>query len=92
MGFYLDIYNNSVKYEYLDSLSENENDRCIHIEETTKNPNYFKIDEEFNDYITQYNKNLDLYIVKCEFKVEFINFTDFIKTEYFFITSTYNMK
>ena len=26
-------------------------------------------------------KNFDLYNVKCEFQVEFINFTDFIKME-----------
>ena len=32
MGFYLDICNKSMKYKYLDSLSEDEFDRCIHIE------------------------------------------------------------
>ena len=36
-----------------------------------KNPNYFKIDEIFNDYINIYNKKFELYLVKCEFEVEF---------------------
>ena len=44
---------------------------------------FFKIDEIFNDYITNDNKKFDLYLVKCEFEVEFINNTDFIKTEFF---------
>ena len=64
----------------------------VFITKKIKNPNYFKIDEIFIDYITDYNKNFDLYIVKCEFEVEFINYTDFIKTEYFFNTSIVNMK
>ena len=92
MGFYLDICNKSINYEYLDSLSENEFDRCIHIEKTLKKPSYFKIDEFFNDYITNYNKKFALYLVKCEFEVDFINFTDFTKTEYFFDSSFVNMK
>ena len=55
-----------------------------------KSPNYFKIDEIFNDYISNY-KNFDLYLVKCESEVEFLNFTDFLKTEFFFNTSIVNM-
>ena len=51
MGFYLDICNNSLKFEYYDSLSENEDDRCIHIERKSKRPSYFRIDEIFNDFI-----------------------------------------
>ena len=92
MSFYLDICNISMKYEYLDSLLENEYDRCVDIEKRIKNPSCFKIDEIFNDYVTNYNKKFDLYIVKCEFEVEFINFTDFKKTEFFFNTSIFNMK
>ena len=46
-----------------------------------KNPNDFTIDETFNDYISDYNKKLDLYLVKCEFEVEFVNHNFFIKTE-----------
>ena len=92
MGFYLDICNNSMKYKYFDSLSEDEYVKSIHIEKKIKNPNYFKIHEIFIDFITQYNEKFDLYLVKCEFEVEFINFTDFIKTEYFFNTSIINMK
>ena len=37
-------------------------------------------------------KKLNSYLVKCEFEVEFINFTDFMKTDYFFNKSIVNMK
>ena len=36
MGFDLDICNNSMKYKYLDSLSEDEDVLCIHIEKKVK--------------------------------------------------------
>ena len=58
----------------------------------SKNPTHFKIDEIYKNYITDYNKKFDLYLVKCEFEVDFISYTDFIKTEYFFNTSLVNMK
>ena len=32
MSFYLDICDNSMKYKHLDSLSEDEYIKCIHIE------------------------------------------------------------
>ena len=67
MGFYLDICNNSMNNKYLDSFSEGEDVKCIHTEKKIKNPNYFKIDEFFNDFITKYNDKVDLYLVKCDF-------------------------
>ena len=69
-----------MKYKYLDSLSEDEYDRCIKIEKKVKNPNYFKIDEIFIDYITDYNEKFDFYLVKCEFVGEFINYIVFLKS------------
>ena len=57
-----------------------------------KNPTYFEIDDIFNDFITNYNKKFDLYLVMCEFEVEFINYTEFMKTKLFFNTSMGNMK
>ena len=92
MGFYLDICNNSMEFTYFNFLSDDERGKCIHIEELLTNPNYFKRDETFNDYITNYTKKIDLYLVRCEFEVEFINFTDFRKSKYFFNTSIVKMK
>ena len=74
--------------KYLDSLSDDEFGECIHIEKTNTNTSYFIID----DFISNYNKIFDLYLVKYEFEVEFINFTDFIKSEYFSNTSIVIMK
>ena len=36
MGFYLDICNKSMKNKYLNSLTNDEYDRCIHIEKKLK--------------------------------------------------------
>ena len=36
MGFYIDICNNSKKYKYIDSLPEDENVKCFHIEKKLK--------------------------------------------------------
>ena len=36
MSFHLDICDNSVKYKYFDSLSEDEYDNCIYIEKKVK--------------------------------------------------------
>ena len=91
MSAYLDICNNSMKYKYLDSFRRM-NMLNVFISKKIENPNYFKVDEIFNDYVTNYNKKFDLSPVKCEFEVTFINYTDFIKTEYFFNTSMVNMK
>ena len=83
MGFYLDICNNSMKNKYHDSLSEHGYVKCIHIEKKIKNPNYFNIDELFRDFITHYNKKLDLYVVKSEFEVKSNHFSHFTRTEFF---------
>ena len=94
MGFYLDICNKSIEFKKFDSLSENEHVKSIHNKTKIENPNYNEVDKIFKDYISHFNKIFDLYLVKCEFEVNFINsnFVDFLKTEYFFNTSLVIMK
>ena len=93
MSFYLDICNNPMEFNFFDSLSIDEIGICIHNKTKIENPNYNEVDKRFNDYISHFNKIFDLYLVKCEFEVQFINsnFVDFMKTEYFFNTSFVNM-
>ena len=52
----------------------------VFISKKIKNPNYFEIDEIFKDFVSQAYIKFALFFVKCEFEVEFINYTDFIKT------------
>ena len=59
MGFYVDTCNISKEYKYYDSFSEDVISICIHIEKKIRNPNFFKIDETINDFITNYNKKFD---------------------------------
>ena len=41
-------------------------------------------DKILNDYITRHNKNFVVYLVNCEFKIEFDkNFMIFVETNYF---------
>ena len=43
----------------------------LHEKKTIKNPNFFDIDEIFNEYVTNQNEKSDLYIVKCDFEMVF---------------------
>ena len=46
----------------------------------------------FNDFITNHNKMIDLYLVKLDFIVFFIDFTPHIKTDFHHNTSFINLK
>ena len=89
MSFSLDICNNSLEINYFASLSTDEFHKCIHNKTKTENPNCNEVDKIFKYYVSQFNKIFYLYLVKCEFELDFINsnFVVFIKTEYFFNTS-----
>ena len=59
---------------------------------TNRNPDFFDRDKIFSDYITNHNKKIDLYLVKCVFQLAFNNFFPHIKTEFEYNTSLINLK
>ena len=50
MSFSLHICNNSMEFNYFDSLSVDESGKCIHNETNIENPNYNEVDKIFNDF------------------------------------------
>ena len=52
-------------------LSQNELVECVLKRHTISKPDFFDIDESFNNYITNHIKKNDLYLVKCDFKIVF---------------------
>ena len=52
-------------------LSQNELVECVPKRHTIPEPDFFDIDESFNNYITNHIKKIDVYLVKCDFKIVF---------------------
>ena len=51
-------------------------DKHKHIKLTINNPNINNIDEKFYTRINEYNNKYEYYLVRCEFKLCFINMED----------------
>ena len=67
--------------------------KYIPISQSIKNPDFFDIDEIFNDYFTKHNKNFDFHFVKCDFKLDFNDdFKPYFKTFFYDNTTISNLK
>ena len=55
------------------SLTHNQTENPFRIKHTIRNPNFFVVDKISNDYITIHNKNYNLFLAKCDFKLFFDN-------------------
>ena len=64
-----------------ESLTHIQYEKCNQINRTINNPSFFDIDKKFNEYVTNHNKIFDLYLVKCDFKLVFNNYTSHNKTD-----------
>ena len=73
MGYYCDVCVKTIKInsksKHPQNLTHNELEKCIPTNHTIENLDFFHIDEIFNYFITNHNKNLDLYLVICDFKL-----------------------
>ena len=73
MDYYCDLCDRSneikSKNKHLTSLTHNEFEKCIKTKHTMKNPDLFDIDEIFNDYSTNHNKKINIYLVNYQFCV-----------------------
>ena len=75
MEYYTDVCEKTTKIQSedkrLQSLTHIEFKKCIRINHTIQNPDFFDIDEIFNGYILNHNKKFDSYLVKNDFKLVF---------------------
>ena len=77
MGYYYDVYNKFIKpkskNKHFKSNTHKEFDKSKRMELTIENTDIDNVDEVFYAYIIQHNKQYDLYLIKCHFKLVFID-------------------
>ena len=66
------IENESQNNNYIATLTK-EHDKSFYKNYTIINPNLNELDKKLNDYITQLNKNFDIYSIDCEFDIVYRN-------------------
>ena len=62
MNYYCDVYDKTKKIKskniHLDSLTQNKREECKRTKRNIRKPDFFNIDDIFNNYITNHNKKL----------------------------------
>ena len=61
----------STRKKILQSRTQNELETGIQTNDTIEKPDFFDIDETFNNHITRNHKNFDLYLIKGDIKLGF---------------------
>ena len=81
------IFEPKRKNNHFKSLRHNQYEKSIRINYIIKNPDFFDIDKIFNVYISNHNEKFGLYLFKCEYKPDFINWTPDIKIDFYHNTT-----
>ena len=75
MSYYCSICDKSIKLKsrnkHLKSITHNELEKSIHINHSVENPNFFDVDDKYNDFVNIHNKKYYFYFVKCNFNLVF---------------------
>ena len=78
MDYYCDLCDNynkpNSKYKHFKSSSQKDFDKCKHILLSLKKNSINDVYEAFSLYIIEHNKKFDYYLVKCQFKLVFIEY------------------
>ena len=76
MDYHCEVFDNFMKpkskYKHFKSNFHKEFDKCKHIELTIQNTNKNNLDEIFYAYNIEHNEKYDYYVIKCHFKLVFI--------------------
>ena len=96
MDYYCDVCEKTIQLKsnknHPKSLPHIQYERSFRISHTITNPNYFDMVKIINNYMANHKKKFDLYLLKCDFKLVFINFTPHNKTYFHRNTSNINLK
>ena len=97
MYYYCDVSGKTIQIEsknkHLQSHTHNKLEDCIETKHTIENPLFFDIDAIFNEYITNHNENLNLFLVKYHFKlVSGDEFYPHIKCELVYNRTIFHLK
>ena len=60
-----------MKLEYVPPMSDShtQTENPFPTKHTIKNPNFFALDKNSNDYIANHNKKYHTFLIKCDFKL-----------------------
>ena len=88
-----EIFKLGSKNNHFISLTLIQYEKCIRINQSIKNPEFFDIDENFMAYITNHKKKFDSYLVDCDFKLDLIiDIKPHNRTDFYHKTTTINLK
>ena len=84
---------NPDEYENYLTTSSRKIDKNLYIKYTIINISFDELDKILEDYISTHNKIFVFYLISCELIIEFDNnFTEIIKTDYYYKTDIINIK
>ena len=84
---------NPDEYENYLTTSRNKNDKNLYIKYTINIISFDELDKLLEEYISTHNKKFVFYLISCELINEFDNnFTENIKTDYYYNTDVNNIK
>ena len=87
------LIENPDEYENYLTTSRKKIDKNLYIKYTINNISFDELDKILEDYISTHNKKFAFYLIRCELIIEFDkNFTDKIKTNYYYNTDVINIK
>ena len=80
------------KVNHLKTLTHIQYGKSIRRNHFNKNPNFIEIDKFFNDFITNHIRKFELYLHRCEFKLDFNNITPHDMADFYDKTTINNLK
>ena len=96
MDYHCDVCDKTIKFpsknNHLKSFTHIQYWKSFQLNQTVDNPYFFHIDKIFNNYITNHNKKFGFYLLKCVFKLVFLNFTPQIKNYFHHNTTIISLK
>ena len=79
------LFENEFEHQHYRATLRKKNDKSLYKKYTINNINLVEYDKLSNDYNTTHNKNFDVYLIICDFKIEFDNnFIVHLETGYVF--------
>ena len=87
------LIENPVEYENYLTTSRKKNDKNLNIKYTINNISFDELEKISEEYISTHNKKFVFYLISCELIIEIDkNFTENIKTDYYYNTDVINIK
>ena len=80
------------KTKHFKSLTPKQYENFYGLNHNFKSLKFFDVGKIFNNYVTNHNRKLELYLVRAGFKIDFDNFASRIQTDFHYNISLINLK